>query len=368
MKTLSRLVHVEIVQAVFLVVAGFLGLFVFFDLVEELKAVNSYGAMGYNLAIASGYVALSMPSHLYELLPIGVLIGTIFVMSRMAQRSEFTVLRTSGLSPRRALTALIAIGSLFMIMTFMIGDYLSPMADRQASILKTRFTGGQTSLKTGAWLKERQADRHFVINVQSMLADGELAGIQLFEFHENGDIGRLAYAARGRIDQDDSWVLQDVDQIEFGASSASSSTVTRQKLQTWKWPNKINADMISATLQDPERMNTISLYQYISHLRANDQDSQKFEIVFWRKVFYPLSCLVMVVLSLPFAYLHHRSGSIAGQVFVGVIVGISFFLLNNLFGYIGTLNQWQPWLASALPSLMYSLVSLSAFAWLVLRH
>ena len=126
--------------------------------------------------------------------------------------------------------------------------------------------------------------------------------------------------------------------------------------------------MVAATLQDPERMNSVSLFNYILHLRANNQDSQRFEIVFWRKVFYPLSCLVMVVLSLPFAYLHFRSGGIAGHVFVGVVVGISFFLLNNMFGYIGTLNQWQPWLASALPSMIYSLASLSAFTWLVLRH
>jgi len=85
-------------------------------------------------------------------------------------------------------------------------------------------------------------------------------------------------------------------------------------------------------------------------------------------VFYPLSCLVMVVLALPFAYLHFRSGSITGYVFGGVLIGISFFLLNNVFGYIGNLNQWQPWFAAASPSIIYSLVSLGAFGWLVLRR
>ena len=85
-------------------------------------------------------------------------------------------------------------------------------------------------------------------------------------------------------------------------------------------------------------------------------------------MFYPLSCLVMVVLALPFAYLHFRSGGITGYVFGGVMIGISFFLLNNVFGYIGNLNQWQPWLAAASPSLIYSVISLGAFGWLVLRR
>jgi len=115
-------------------------------------------------------------------------------------------------------------------------------------------------------------------------------------------------------------------------------------------------------------MATLDLYQYISHLEANGQTSQRYEIEFWRKVFYPLSCLVMVVLALPFAYLHFRSGGITSYVFGGVLIGISFFLLNNVFGYVGNLRDWWPWLTAASPGLLYTLLSLAAFSWLVLRR
>lgn len=74
------------------------------------------------------------------------------------------------------------------------------------------------------------------------------------------------------------------------------------------------------------------------------------------------------VLALPFAYLHFRSGGIAAYVFGGVMAGISFFLLNNVFGYIGNLQNWQPWLTAAAPGLIYSALSLAAFGWLVLRR
>jgi hypothetical protein len=107
--------------------------------------------------------------------------------------------------------------------------------------------------------------------------------------------------------------------------------------------------MVSVALLKPERMGTIDLFNYVRHLDANGQTAQRYEIEFWKKVFYPLSCLVMVMLALPFAYLHFRSGGIAGYVFAGVMIGISFFLLNNVFGYIGNLRNWQPWLAAATP-------------------
>jgi len=118
----------------------------------------------------------------------------------------------------------------------------------------------------------------------------------------------------------------------------------------------------------PERMSAIDLFQYIRHLQSNAQTAQRYEIEFWKKVFYPISCLVMVVLALPFGYLHFRSGNIATMVFAGVMIGISFFLMNNVFGYIGNLNQWIPWLTAAAPGIIYSLVSLTAFGWLVLKQ
>jgi lipopolysaccharide export system permease protein len=103
-------------------------------------------------------------------------------------------------------------------------------------------------------------------------------------------------------------------------------------------------------------------------LDSNNQESLRYEIEFWRKVFYPLSCLVMVVLALPFAYLHFRAKGTAGYVFAGVMIGISFFLLNNVFGYIGNLRAWEPWVAAAAPGLLYSMVSLGAFGWLVFKR
>ena len=85
-------------------------------------------------------------------------------------------------------------------------------------------------------------------------------------------------------------------------------------------------------------------------------------------MFFPLACLVMVVLALPFAYLHFRAGGITSYVFGGVMIGISFFLVNNVFSHAGNLQNWSPWLTAAAPGLLYSVLSLAAFGWLVLRR
>ena len=73
----------------------------------------------------------------------------------------------------------------------------------------------------------------------------------------------------------------------------------------------------------------------------------------------------MVALALPFAYLHGRAGGISLKVFGGIMLGISFVLMNNLAGHLGLLKGWTPWAVAATPSLIYLALSLAAFGWLV---
>lgn len=368
MKTVRQLLYREVFLAVAMVTLAFVSLFFFFDFVDELQAVGRNSALGYSVAQALAYVTLMVPSHVYELLPITVLIGTIFVMARLANSSEFTILRTSGLGPWRALRLLLVMGSYFVAVTFAVGDYVAPLADKTAQLLKAKFEGRITVGKTGAWIKERQPYSSFSVNVAALASDASMKDIRIFELNNRGEIISLTEARSGAFGPGDSWLLSGVTRTEFFHPDKGPARAVTTQQPTFSWINKLSAEMVSAAVLRPDRMGTLDLFQYMRHLSANGQSAQKYEIQFWKKVFYPLSCLVMVMLALPFAYLHFRSGSTTTMVFGGVMAGISFVLLNNVLGDLGYLQGWQPWLTAALPGLIYSCVSLSAFGWLVLRR
>ncbi len=369
MTTLRRFIYREVVTSVGFVTLAFLALFFFFDLVDELRWVGRAGSGGYQLSQAVLYVVLSLPQHLYELLPITVLIGTIFVMARLAQSSEFTIMRTSGLGPGRALGTLLVLGLSFVAVTFAIGDYIAPASERAAQLVGVRHIGQLSKGATGAWLKERRDGHSRAINVRALDTDGRMRGVRVFEFDAQGRVAETLVAEHAEfVEQEQQWRLHQARRSTFARSSDDAVHVVRASLPELLWPTRISASMVSAAVLKPDKMPAVELFQYVRHLEANGQSAQRYEIEFWRKVFYPLSCLVMVVLSLPFAYLHFRSGGIAGYVFGGVMAGISFFLLNNLFGFAGNLQNWSPWLTAAAPGLIYTALSLAAFGWLVLRR
>jgi len=366
MKTLRKLIHHEIWVSVAFVTLCFLALFFFFDFIDELPNAGSNNNL-YQLKHVFAFVLLSVPSHLYELLPITVLIGTIFVMSRLAQSSEFTILRTSGLTPSMAIRSLMGLGLAFVLITFAVGDYLAPVCDRYAQLLKAKYLGTQLKVgHTGAWLRENKEDQKVFLNITRLSPDGSPEEIRIFEFNADGEWTTLSKAAGAQI-ENNAWQLRQVEKNELQMQSGIAQLkITRS--DNLQWASDISSEMIAVAILKPGRMSTIDLFQYIRHLSANGQTTQRFEIEFWKKVFYPLSCLVMVVLALPFAYLHSRSGNIASHVFGGVLAGISFFLLNNVFSYLGNINNWLPWFAAAAPGILYSLASLAAFGWLVVRQ
>jgi lipopolysaccharide export system permease protein len=369
MKTIRRLLYRDIAYSVMFVALAFLSLFFFIDFVDALDGV---GRKGRTLWHALQAALLVLPGHFYELFPIAVLIGTIYSLARLAQSSEFTILRTGGLGPWRALGLLAALGVAFAAITFVTGDFIAPASERAGVLLKARFNGGIQLEGSGAWLKEKQSsggqERSYSINVAGAKDDGSLAGIRIFEFDADGRLVARTEARAGRVADDGTWTLSDAQIARWPPARAQAPQITSVLLQqqsSLTWPSSLTASVVAAAVLPLATMTTLELWRYSQHLSDQDQAVQQYQIRFWRKALYPLACLVMVALALPFAYMHARAGGVSIKVFGGIMLGISFVLLNNLSGHIGLLRGWSPWLAAAAPSLMYLMLSMGAFTWLV---
>lgn len=365
MRTVRRLLYREILGATGFVAAAFLALFFFFDLVDE---VDRIGRNGYTLGKALLACLLQMPGHVYELLPIAVLIGAIYALARLAHSSEFTILRTGGLGPQRALGLLTTLGLGFVLLTFVVGDVVAPWFERQASLLQASRNGQLSVGRGGAWLRDSvpgpDGERRFTVNIGEARSDGEVARVRIFEFGPRGELRSRTTAARARVGSDGLWQLEEV-RISHWNPDATPRLEADQALPSSTWQSSLNRSVLAAAVLPLGTMSTAALWRYMTHLSDHAQAAQRYEIQFWKRALYPFACIVMLALALPFAYLHGRSGGIGLKVFGGIMLGISFVLLNNVMSHLGLLQDWTPWVAASVPSVFYLLLSLAAFSWLV---
>lgn len=343
MLTIRRYLAREIYGATLFVFMAFLALFAFFDLIHEL---GDLGKGGYRLQHALLYVLLTVPSHVYELFPIAVLIGTLYALAHLAANSEYTVMRGSGMSPGQAASVLGRIGIVFVALTYLVGEFLSPVAERTAQQLKLSATSTVIAqeFRTGFWVKD---ERRFV-NVREVLPDTTLLGVRIYEFDSDYKLVSISSAERGQFAENSLWRMRNVVRTHF---SGEGSTVDH--LDQMDWPSFLTPDILSVLFVVPERMSAWNLYQYAQHLSENRQRTERYEIAMWKKLVYPFGALVMMALALPFAYMHTRSGSVGVKVFAGIMLGILFHMLNSLFSHLGLLQNWSPLFSALLPSAVF---------------
>ncbi|MEW6512896.1 MAG: LPS export ABC transporter permease LptG [Pseudomonadota bacterium] len=357
MKVFERHLAREIYGDTLLVLAAFLALFGFFDLIHELESV---GKGGYEFHHALGFVALTLPGRAYEILPIAVLIGTLYALTLLARHSEITVLRASGLATSELLLTLAKIGSVFVLLTLLVGELVAPQTERMAQQLqltaKSKLVGQE--FRSGLWVK----DGHSFINVREVLPDASLRGVRVYTFDEKYRLRSISEAEQGSYMPSGHWQLNRVANTYF---EDEKSTVTRQEQVEWR--SALNPDILSVLLVVPERMSLVNLYQYIRHLSDNQQKTQRYEIALWKKLIYPLATLVMMALALPFAYAHDRMAVVSVKVFIGVMLGIFFHMLNGMFSHLGVINSWTPLVSAVTPSVMFLLAAASLLWWVERR-
>ena len=385
MKVLQRYFAVSILQAVAFVLVAFLALISFMDLTSELPDV---GKDGYEIQHAFLYVLMLVPGHVYEVMPVAALIGTIYTMAQFASSSEFTIMRASSMSTQMAAAMLFKIGVVLVLVTFVFGELITPRTAPWAEKIRLSAQGASVSqqFKSGMWTKdvvrndgvkgEITGSRFF--NVSEFRPDGRLVDVKLYEFDNNFRMRSLITAKTGVFEGNNKWRLEDVTETVFANSAAAgaqtqgtfgqeTSTVTTRKLESMTLASEITPKILSVSSADPERMSANELAVYTRHLAENRQETDRFKIAFWKKLIDPFAIFVLMALALPFAYLHTRSGGVSLKIFIGIMIGVSFILINTLFSHLGLLSTWPAFITAVAPSLLFLLLALGALWW-VERH
>ena len=180
MKQITKYLNKEFFISITMIMLGLIALFSFFDFVRE---INDLGKGGYGLIQVINFVLLSVPGHVYEIIPLAVLIGAMYTVGELSQNSEFTVMRSSGLSIKKIASSLIYVGLLFSFLTFAIGDLISPNSEKNAQQLKIISTDSLVSqeFKSGFWIKDGES----FVNIENVLPDSSLEDIHIYEFDKS---------------------------------------------------------------------------------------------------------------------------------------------------------------------------------------
>lgn len=379
MKVLTRHVAKEVLIATLFVLVALVALIAFFDLVSQARNIGNR----YSISMALFLTMLKLPSRLYEVMPIAALLGAVYTMSRLASNSEFTIMRVAGLSPFR-LAGMMTVPALILIaMTYCLGEWLTPAADMMRNDMDNILFNRKLSARgysSGVWVKDNvkkqqnagQATVRFV-NVHNLIAGehSRTGAWRVFEFDKDGSLIRVLHAPEANYISGRGWHLKDA-KVETLPKITHDETPMVEKSSARKdvdlmLPSEMRPEILGVLTIKPERMGISDLWQYIAHLKETRQTSDRYQVALWSKVFYPLAIFVMLAVAMPFAYLNTRSGGVSIKIFAGLMIGISFYALNNIFSFLGVLNTWHPMVVAVVPTSVM-LICAAVALWLLERR
>src|SRR5690606_5065455 len=375
MRTARRYIAREIYRSTAVVLVALVGLFMFFALIEGLDKV------GQRLTLLNLFYlqALDLPNHLYELLPIGLLIGAVLALAGLAQRNELTILRASGVSGMRLLGALWLITIPLVLGAFILSEFITPAAELRGSesrlALLGRTDGGR--LSSGYWFKEADEQGGTrIINIGQLTGQGRVDDVVLYEFAPDATLRDVVQAANGQFEQG-RLVLRDLTETRIHPQSANALADARipdapiselVHLDQRSVPTSLTPERLTARILTPERMAISDLLDYIRYLKNNQLEADRQEVALWRKIAYPFTLLVMVTIAAPIGFMQTRRGGVGLKVFAGIILGVGFFMLNQLALNAGMLGDWPPWATAPVPSLAGQAAALPALVAMGQRH
>ena len=368
----------ELYKAISFVMVAFVGLFAFFDLIAEVDRLNLPGTSWFYYFVA---VMLGLPARVHEIAPIAALIGSIYALVQFAASSELTAMRAAGLSTMSMLKMLVRIATGVVVVTVLFGEGVAPLAERAAVPMRAKALGYEVDrdFRSGYWMRDTYADsqtgpRVRFVNFDSFDKDGDLRKLEYYELDPEFRIRAWVRAEAARFDPEiGDWVLRNVlvqryfdEAVQNEEAARSGLTIQAspvEKLEALRWRSNLSPELLTGLFVRPDRMSAWQLYNYSRFLSSNLQATGNIDLALAKKLMYPFAILIMMMISLPFAYLHFRSGSVSVKVFAGIMIGVGFHLVNNLFSHLSMVASFPPFISAALPSLIGFVVGMAALWW-----
>ena len=352
MRLLDRYVIRNFVQAYFYCIAGFLSIWLIFDISDN---ISTFIDEKFGFALTVKYYATQVPEVFIILLPVALLLALLFSLGRMSRANEIVSMLTAGVSIPRVLAPLIGMGLFTVAASLALNYSLAPHAEMAkknfiATARSHQFTvqgqifRNRTDLRT--WFIQSFRPGHNVFNnVQVLQQDA----------HDNITENYLAPHATYQA-EDKTWELENAKVVKYDAAGniADEKVYPSLKIEHWsETPFRLGSANVRA-----EYLSFPELQQYL-HFNSDFPITllAPFRTHLHYRLALPWTCLVVVCIAAPLGIGYSRRGVLA-SVASAVVLVFSMNFLTHLFLALGEGDRISPLVAAWTPNLIFTVIGI----------
>jgi lipopolysaccharide export system permease protein len=291
----------------------------------------------------------------YDLLPVIMLLGTVFALGMLAGSGQLVAIRALGASLRDLFMMVLKTALVIIAAGLLLAQFGIPQLESKAHSMRAEKLSAESSLLGGQGLWAR--DGYRFLNVRAFEMGRIPSAISVYEFKPGEGLVTYMHAESARILPDRQWQLKNVWVKQSGGQQHAASFHDSMLWQTF-----LDDQQLGALSIPPESLAPTDLYRYIRDLQQRGQATERYALALWRQLSVPAAALLMALIAVPVATGSNRSSTAAKRIMQSSAVGLLFYLFSTAVSYLGLLSG-----TSAAMTTFGPLLFLALAAWMMLR-
>ncbi len=354
MNILNRYMFKTFSTGLLMAVVLLLAIDVLFSLIKELNDITAV----YTLGDVFFYVMLTIPSKIYELFPVSVVVAVVVSLGALASGSELVVMLASGVSKLRiAMTVLVSV-AVWLVLVVLMGEYVAPAGEQMAQQFRNEQVsqGKATSASNAIWLR----DDDVIFRTDQMKKNGldgsyELVDVTVFEL-EDKKLTRVS-KAKSAVFANQQWLLNDLEISEFTALGVQTSKQANQK-----WDSRIRPEILNISTTRPKYLSVRDIKKFKKFNADSGHLQSSYAIAQWSKLAFPLLVFTTALCGVAVLFGQIRTGGFAQRLVTGIVIGIVVYLINKTLLNYGEVYHVNPILVTVLPATLLAFFLLALLA------
>jgi lipopolysaccharide export system permease protein len=340
------LIRQFITTAVFSLVAVLL----VFIVIDAMEKIDDFIDKQASWGIIMLYYVYFVPEIIKLVIPVAMLLASLFVTARLSTQNELTAMKSAGVSLYRIMLPFVVAALLVSAAAVYFNGWIVPLANQEKFAIERAYLHKDIVSASGA-------------NIYIQDSRTRILSIGYFDDSRN-------VASRVSIQDfspaDPTVMVERVDAVSMMWDSSARGWVLNGGTRRWFEDGKermeqfvaqspgllhFNPEDLRKKQEKPDEMDYYTLQEFIRNQEEAGQDAARWRVDFYSKVSFPFASVIVVLFGVPFASQKRRGG-------VGVQLGISllicfiyliFMKISQVFGYNGDINPLlTAWLANIL--------------------
>jgi len=337
--------------AVFLLI--FLALLFISVLVSFFEGIDNVYEHDKSFVLLLQNIWYRTPEFVFYILPVAALTTTLLALGFLAKFNEITAMKACGISLYRIILPIVMLGFLISLVSFYNQERVLPSANKKAQETWNKINDRPAqsyNYLDRRWILGRSRDKVYHYTYFDPIP-GLFSKLFIYDLDPaSWTLKRILYADRGRLTKE-SLGLQNLWDRELSGPDVRSF----RKAEALDLKVAERSDYFIKEWKAPDLMNHLELRSYIAEIEEGGFETTRFKVDLNFKLSFPLVCLIMTLLGIPFAFSMGRRGTLVG-IGLSIAIAMVYWGAIGVFRSLGYVKILTPFLAAWAPNLIFGLL------------